>query len=96
MKKYFKILNRVYYDGFELDLSNESSEFKISISVKSYDKKTAENNQKWYIDEKCLVSALSKISPLGCFPPEGTNYTCHRLMANVFAAHNFKLKLCAL
>ena len=45
MKKYFKILNRVYYDGFELDLSNESSEFKISISVKSYDKKTAENNQ---------------------------------------------------
>ena len=35
-KKYFLILNTVYFERFELDLS---SLFKISISVESYDEK---------------------------------------------------------
>ena len=37
------------------------SEFKISISVESYDEKTAENYQNSYA-EKQIVSKLSKIS----------------------------------
>ena len=31
------------------------SEFKISISVKSYDEKYAENYQNCYVAEKCIV-----------------------------------------
>ena len=38
------------------------SEFKISISVKSYDKKTAENYRNCYVTEKRRVSKLSKVS----------------------------------
>ena len=38
------------------------SELKISISVKSYDEKTAENNQNHYVAEKRIVFTLSKIS----------------------------------
>ena len=38
------------------------SEFKNSIFVKSYDEKTAENDQKSYLAEKPIVFKLSKIS----------------------------------
>ena len=38
------------------------SEFEISISVESYDEKTAENNRNCYVAEKRIVSKLSKIS----------------------------------
>ena len=31
-------------------------EFKISISVESYDEKTAENYRKWYVAEMLIVS----------------------------------------
>ena len=38
------------------------SEFKISISVESYNDKTAENYRNCYVAEKRIVSKLSKIS----------------------------------
>ena len=38
------------------------SELKISISVESYDEKTAENDRNCYVAEKRIVSKLSKIS----------------------------------
>jgi len=38
------------------------SEFKISIAVESYDKKTAENYRNCYVAEKRIVSKLSKVS----------------------------------
>ena len=38
-------------DRFQLDLSDEPSEFKIYISVKSYDEKAAENYQNCYVAE---------------------------------------------
>ena len=39
-------------------------EFKISISVESYDEKTAENYRNCYAAEKLIVFKLSKISIL--------------------------------
>ena len=38
------------------------SEFKISILVEGYDEKTAENDRNCFVDEKRLISKLSKIS----------------------------------
>ena len=38
------------------------SEFKISISVESYDENTTENDQNCYVAEKRIISKLSKIS----------------------------------
>ena len=38
------------------------SEFKIFISVESYDEKYAENYRNWYVAEKRIVSKISKIS----------------------------------
>ena len=38
------------------------SEFKISISVESYDEKTAENCRNYYVAEKRIVFKPSKIS----------------------------------
>ena len=38
------------------------SEFKISISVETYDEKTAENYRNGYGAEKRIVSKLSKIA----------------------------------
>ena len=38
------------------------SEFKISISVEYYNKKTAKNYRNFNVVEKCIVSKLSKIS----------------------------------
>ena len=38
------------------------SELKMSILVKSYEEKTAENDRKCYVAEKRIVSRLSKIS----------------------------------
>ena len=38
------------------------SEFKISISVESYDEKTAENYRNCYGAEKRIISKLSEIS----------------------------------
>ena len=40
----------------------QQSEFKISISVGSYDEKTAENYRNCYVAEKPIVFKLSKIS----------------------------------
>ena len=40
------------------------TKFKISISVESYDEKTTDNYRNCYIDEKHIVSKLSKISIL--------------------------------
>ena len=40
----------------------KSSELKISISIESYDEKTAENDQNRYVAEKNIVSKLLKIS----------------------------------
>ena len=40
------------------------SEFKISISVESYDEKNAENYRNYYVAEKHIVSKLSEISIL--------------------------------
>ena len=37
------------------------SEFKFSISVESYDEKTAENYRNGYVAEKRIVSNMSKI-----------------------------------
>ena len=39
-----------------------SSKFKISISVESYDEKTAENYGNYFVAEKCIMFTLSKIS----------------------------------
>ena len=36
------------------------SEFRISISVENYDVKTAENYRNCYVDEKRIVSKVSK------------------------------------
>ena len=51
-----------------IDLSSifpiQSQEFKISISVKTHDEKTAENYRKGYVAEKRIVSKLWKISIL--------------------------------
>ena len=53
----------VHSNSFELDLSYKPSEVKISISVESYDKKTAEKYRTCYIAEKHIVSKLlSEIS----------------------------------
>ena len=41
-KKYFKTWNRVYSDRSELELSDGTIRFQISVSVESYDEKTAE------------------------------------------------------
>ena len=38
------------------------SEFKFSISVESYDEKTAENYRNCYVAEKCIASKILKIS----------------------------------
>ena len=38
------------------------SEFKIFISVESYDEKTSENYRNCYVAEKCRLSKLLKIS----------------------------------
>ena len=38
------------------------SEFKISISIESYDEKTAGNYRNSYVAEKRIVSKLSEIS----------------------------------
>ena len=54
------ILNKV--DRSELGLSDETSEFKMSISVESYDEKTTENDRNCYVAEKRIVSKISKIS----------------------------------
>ena len=40
----------------------EPSEFKISISVESYDEKTAENYRNCYVVEMLIVFKLSNIS----------------------------------
>ena len=40
----------------------KTSEFKIFISVESYDEKTAENYQNFYVAEKRIVSKLSNLS----------------------------------
>ena len=40
----------------------QSSKFKITISVESYDVKTAENYRNYYVAEKRIVSKLSKTS----------------------------------
>ena len=49
-----------------IDLSKifpiKPSEFKNSISVKSYDEKTVENYRNCYVAENRIVSKLSKIS----------------------------------
>ena len=39
----------------------ESSEFKISISVESYDEKTTENYRNCYVAEERIIFKLSKI-----------------------------------
>ena len=39
----------------------EPSEFKISISVESYDEKAAENYRNYYVAAKRILSKLSKI-----------------------------------
>ena len=39
----------------------EPSEFKISFSIKNYDKKTSENYRNSYVAEKPVVFKLSKI-----------------------------------
>ena len=46
MKNIFLSWNSVYSDRSELDLSDETSESKISISVESYDDKTEEKETK--------------------------------------------------
>ena len=38
------------------------SEFKISISIESYDEKTAESDRNCYVAENGIFSKLSKIS----------------------------------
>ena len=40
----------------------QQSEFRISISVESYDEKTAENYRNFYVAEKPIVFKISKIS----------------------------------
>ena len=40
----------------------QTPEYKISISVESYDEKTAENYRNCYVAEKQIISKLSKIS----------------------------------
>ena len=40
----------------------EPSDFKVSVSVESYDEKTAENYQDCYNAEKPIISKLSMIS----------------------------------
>ena len=40
------------------------SEFKVSISVASYDEKTAENYWNCYVAESCVVSKMLKVSIL--------------------------------
>ena len=40
------------------------SELKISISVKSYDEKSAENYRNCYVVEKSIISKLSKVSQI--------------------------------
>ena len=40
----------------------KQSEFKISISVESYDENTAANYRNGYVAEKHIVSKLSEIS----------------------------------
>ena len=52
----------VYSNRFELDLYDVVSGLKISISVKSYDEKTAENYWNCYVAKKRIVSKLSKLS----------------------------------
>ena len=41
----------------------EPSEFKISISVESYDEKTAENDQNCYVAEKRSFQTFKDIDP---------------------------------
>ena len=50
------IWNSVYSYRYELNLSDET--IKISISVESYDEKTAENYQNCYVVEKLIISKL--------------------------------------
>ena len=40
----------------------EPSDFKIFVSVESYDEKPAENYRNCYVVEKRIISKLSKIS----------------------------------
>ena len=47
-----------FTDRSELDLPMKPSEFKISISVISYDEKSAKNDQNCYVAEKRLVLKL--------------------------------------
>ena len=64
-KKIFLNLNRVYSDGSELDLSDET----ISISIESSDEKNSENYHSCYVAEKRTVFKLSKISILSFDSP---------------------------
>ena len=41
-------------------LTMKTSGFKISISVESYDEKTAENYRNWYVAHKRIVFKLSE------------------------------------
>ena len=53
----------VYSNRCELEIFPiKPSEFKSSISVKSYDEKTAEIYRNCYVVKKRIVSKLSKIS----------------------------------
>ena len=38
------------------------SDFEITISVESFDEKTAENDQNCYVAEMCMILKQSKIS----------------------------------
>ena len=49
-------------DRSEPDLSMKPSEFQISLSIKSYEKKTVEIFRNYYDAEKRIMSKLSKIS----------------------------------
>ena len=48
-------LNGIYADRSELDISDEISELKISISVELYDVKTAKNYRNFYGAERRIV-----------------------------------------
>ena len=52
----------VYSYRSELDFSDITIRINISISVKSYDEKIAENYRDCYVNRKCIVSKLSEIS----------------------------------
>ena len=61
IKNIFVIWITVYSDRYELDLSNET--IKISISVQSYDEKTAENDRNGFVAEKHSFQTIKATNP---------------------------------